>query len=154
MYWWGREWPYKNVKPRIIVEQYMEDVETAELRDYKFFCFNGRAEYCQVIADRNTDESIDFYDRAWNHQEFIGLLSTAHHAPTAHHTPETYDKMVELADCIAKEVNSPFVRVDFYNVNEKIYFGEITFYPASGFGSFKPVEWNKRLGDLIVLNSL
>lgn len=69
-----REWPYKNVPKRIIAEPFMEsDYPEGDLDDYKFFCFNGKPKYCQVIRDRNTKESIDFYDMDWNHQNFVGL---------------------------------------------------------------------------------
>ena len=69
----GREWPYKNVKPRIIAEKYMEDHIDGELRDYKFYCFSGKPLYCQVISDRSTNETIDFFDMNWKHMEFTGL---------------------------------------------------------------------------------
>lgn len=147
----NREYPYKNVPRRIIAEQYLQTNSGSDLIDYKFFCFNGKAEYCQVIANRSTDESIDFYDRNWKHQEFIGLLPTAHHAPTAHHMPKNYDKMLEIADKLASDIPAPFVRIDLYNIVGKIYFGEITFFPATGMGVFRPSEWDLRLGELIRL---
>lgn len=146
-----REYPYKEVPRKILVEQYVEDEAGKDLVDYKFFCFNGKAEFCQVIADRNTDETIDFYDRKWAHQEFIGLQPTAHHAFTAHHVPDNYDKMLDLADKLSSEIASPFVRIDLYNVKGKIYLGEITFYPASGFGRFCPDEWDVKLGKMLHL---
>ena len=145
-YQWTREWPYKNVKPRIIAEQYMQDDENEDLIDYKFFCFNGRAEYCQVIANRHTDETIDFYDRDWKHQPFIGLL------PTAHHAPKDYSRMLHIADTLANDIKSPFVRVDLYYIRERIYFGEITFFPYGGNGTFRPSEWNLTLGKMIDLD--
>lgn len=147
----NREYPYKQVARRIIAEEYIQTDSGSDLIDYKFFCFNGRAEYCQVIANRTTDESIDFYNRNWEHQEFIGLLPTAHHAPTSHDMPENYNKMLNIADKLASEISSPFVRIDLYNVRGKIYFGEITFFPATGIGKFRPVEWDLRLGKMIKL---
>lgn len=146
-----REWPYKNMPRKILAEVFLSDLNNSELKDYKFFCFNGIAKYCQVIANRSTDETIDFYDRKWVHQDFIGLLSSAHHAPSAHHVPLNYDKMLQIADKMSSDVKSPFVRVDLYNVNGKIYFGEITFFPFSGFGEFRPKDWNRKLGDMIKL---
>lgn len=148
----GREWPYKNVPRKILAERFMEDESGTDLKDYKFFCFNGVAKYCQVIANRSTDECIDFYDRDWHHQEFIGLSPIAHYSPIAHHSPANYMDMLRMADKIASVVKAPFVRVDFYNVKGHIYFGEITFFPLSGFGEFRPQVWNNKLGEDINLS--
>lgn len=146
------EYPYKHLVSRIIVEQLMTNGTDLELKDYKFYCFNGRAEYCQVIADRTVDETIDFFDRKWVHQPFIGLNPNVHHAINDVSAPTHYDEMLNIADKIATSVNHPFVRVDLYNVNGKIYFGEITFFPSSGFGHIHPIEWDRKLGDMIILN--
>ena len=145
-----REWPYKNVPRRIIAEQYMSDIGL-DLVDYKFFCFGGKAEYCQVITNRSTNETIDFYDREWNHLPFIGLMSTAQNAPTAQKAPIKYNQMVAIADKLAERINTPFVRIDLYNFSGKIYFGEITFFPLSGMGVFTPLEWNLKLGNMLYL---
>lgn len=147
----NREYPYKYVPRRIIAEQFIQTDKGSDLTDYKFFCFKGKAEYCQVIANRSTDESIDFFDRDWKHQEFIGLLSTAHHAPIVHDRPKNYDKMLEIADKLASDISAPFVRIDLYNIQGKIYFGEITFFPATGMGKIRPVEWDMILGNMILL---
>ena len=149
-YYNGREFPYKNVKPRIIAEKYMESGGN-DLIDYKFYCFDGSAKYCQVIANRSKDETIDFYDREWKHQPFIGLFPTAHHAPKPHHAPKHYDIMVNIADKLSQDVGAPFVRIDLYNIHDKIYFGEITFFPLSGMGFFRPQEWDLKLGEYIKL---
>ena len=122
-----------------------------ELVDYKMYCFNGRAEYCQVIANRSTDETIDFYDRSWTLQPFIGLLPTAHHSPTAHEEPGCYAEMLRLADRLSSKIVAPFVRIDMYAIKDHPYFGEITFFPASGLGVFQPVEWDMKLGSMIYL---
>ncbi len=151
-YQWTREWPYKNVTPRIIVEEYMEEYGKTDLTDYKFFCFNGKAQYCQVIADRRTDETIDFYDREWNHQPFIGLAIKCHNATIRHAKPQCYSEMLASIDKLAGLINSPFVRIDLYVINSVIYFGEITFFPGGGNGAFRPKEWNKILGEKIILN--
>lgn len=147
----NREYPYKNVPRRIIAEKYMQNGTDSELTDYKFFCFNGKARYCQVIADRHTDETIDFYDREWKHQPFIGLQPNAHHALTLHQAPDNYEIILNLVDKLAEKIASPFVRIDFYVINSHPYFGEITFFPASGIGVFKPQEWNLKLGEMIKL---
>lgn len=150
----GREWPYKNVSRKIIAEKYMKNEHETELKDYKFFCFNGEPKYCQVISDRSTNETIDFFDMNWEHQEFIGLNNEndSNEFTNSKYTiekPVTFEKMKEFAYILAK--NTKFVRIDFYEIERKLYFGEITFYPASGFGNFKPSEWNEKLGEMVNL---
>ena len=147
-----REWPYKNVKRRIIAEQFLSDDNNSDLPDYKFFCFDGEPLYCQVIKDRNTKETIDFYDLEWNLQEFIGLLgpnSQIKHSAINIEKPSNYKAMIEIARSLS--CNIPFLRVDLYEINGKIYFGEMTFFPASGLGKFSPDDWNYTLGHLINL---
>ena len=144
------EWPYKHVVPKIFAEQYMADEQQeGDLTDYKFFCFNGTPTYCQVIKDRSTKETIDFFDMSWNHMPFIGLNPSA--TPSATHIakPVNFEEMIKVAKQLAD--NFPFARIDLYEINNKVYFGEITFYPASGFGFFSPDEWNRKLGDLITI---
>lgn len=85
----------------------------------------------------------------WEHQEFIGLNNNCRNTTTKLLKPYTFEKMKEFASVLAK--NTKFVRIDFYEINKKLYFGEITFYPASGFGQFEPVIWNERLGNMIEL---
>ncbi|MCF2659697.1 hypothetical protein JQM83_10985 [Parabacteroides distasonis] len=120
-----------------------------DLSDYKFFCFNGEPKYCQVIRDRHTKETIDFYDMDWNHQEFVGLNPVARNGLTPVPRPTHFDKMLEICRKFAK--NIPFIRVDLYEINYKVYFGELTFYPASGMGTFSPEYWATKLGDMLVL---
>lgn len=144
-----REWAYKDVEPRIIAEKYMVDGSNKELTDYKFFCFNGRAVYCQVIADRSSYETIDFYDRNWVHQEFVGLNPGVKNAKQIQNIPYKYSEMIDIAEKLSEGI--PFVRVDLYSINDSIYFGEMTFYPAAGEGVFTPEIWDKRLGDMIIL---
>lgn len=152
-YYMGREWPYKNVPPRIIAESFMENPGYADLTDYKFFCFNGMPYYCQVISDRNTNECIDFFDMEWNLQEFTGLHNPNY--PHYPHYPRKIGKPICLGQmklaCSVLAENIPFVRVDFYEVKGKMYFGEMTFYPASGLGEFSPKKWNQKMGDLVIL---
>lgn len=150
-----REWPYKNVKRQVIAEKFMIPNDklndpTYDLTDYKFFCFNGVPKFCQVIRDRHTCESIDFYDMAWNHLGFVGLNPVARNGLTPVARPEHFDEMKGI--CKTLSANVPFLRVDLYEINGDVYFGELTFYPASGFGHFTPPEWNKRLGELIQLD--
>ncbi len=148
-YYSGREWPYKNVKPRIIIEPFMKNGDDGDLNDYKFYCFNGIPKYCQVITDRSTNECIDFFDMKWNHQEFVGLTPGCINSNKKIEQPINFEKMKEIATKLAKDIR--FVRIDFYEANGKLFFGEITFYPASGFGKFTPDIWNEKLGDMIKL---
>lgn len=148
-----REWPYKNVKRRIIAEKYMSDDTTFktddDLADYKFYCFGGEPKYCQVIRNRRSNETIDFYDMEWNHMPFVGLNRFAGNGILPVAKPVHLDTMIKI--CRNLSNNIPFVRVDLYIVNDKVYFGEITFYPASGIGIFTPEEWMMKLGDMIKL---
>lgn len=157
-----REWPYKNVKKRVIAEKFMIPKEkvndpTYDLTDYKFFCFGGEPCYCQVIRDRHTRESIDFYDMEWNHQSFVGLNPKAPDGTPAIANgitpvgkPKHLETMKEI--CRTLSANIPFLRVDLYVIDGKVYFGELTFYPASGIGFFKPKEWDEKLGKMIEIN--
>lgn len=147
----SREWPYKDVKRRIIAEPLLgdDDTDAQDLTDYKFFCFDGEPRYCQVIRDRHSQETIDFFDMNWTHQEFIGLNPVAVPAVTRPSRPTNYEKMQKIAKALSKDII--FSRIDLYEVNDKIYFGEITFYPNSGFGTFTPTEYNWILGNMIVI---
>lgn len=145
----GREWPYENIEKCILAEAYMQNEGEEELLDYKFYCFNGEPQYCQVISGRHTDETIDFYDMEWNHQEFIGLNTNARHSYKPETMPATLPQMIKIARALSQ--GQPFLRVDLYQINEHVYFGELTFYPASGFGFFNPDEWDYKLGDLLKL---
>lgn len=123
-----------------------------DLIDYKFFCFNGEPKYCQVISDRNTDEKIDFYDMEW--KRLIGLLGLSDNIRNSEYDipcPYTFDEMKNMSRKLAKDI--PFSRIDFYEINKKAYFGEITFYPASGFGTFRPDEWNVKMGEMIKIKN-
>ncbi len=146
----GREWPYKNVPRRIIAEEYIEpDPNTNDLPDYKFFCFNGVPKYCQVISGRNSEMCVDFFDENWIHQPF--------HEPkcfpfSTHklEKPTKYELMWNLARDLSKD--KAFSRIDFYQVRDKVYFGEITFYPTTGMGGFDPEEYDYLFGKMINLS--
>ena len=148
-YWHGREWPYKNVKPRIIAEQYMEDSATKELRDYKFFCFNGEMRLMFIASERhneNTETRFDFFDRNFLHLDFRNGHPNADVLPAK---PERFEEMCVLAEKLSADI--PLLRVDFYEVNGKIYFGELTFSHWSGMMPFEPTEWDRTLGEWIKL---
>lgn len=151
-----REWPYKNVPKQVLAEVLMEDNnfmnKNQDLSDYKFFCFNGEPRYCQVIRDRSTKETIDFYDMQWDHMPFVGLNPKVPNGTTQVPKPAKLNKMIDI--CRKLSENIPFVRIDLYLINDKIYFGEITFYPATGIGRFKPQEWDLNLGELLILPNL
>lgn len=148
-----REWPYKNVKKRVIAEALLEELTPAknntDLPDYKFYCFNGEPIYCQVIRDRRSKETIDFYDMEWSHMPFVGLNPVADNGLIPIVRPICLCKMTEI--CRKLSVGIPFSRIDLYVIDDKIFFGEITFYPASGMGIFTPIEWNEKLGSMIKL---
>lgn len=145
-----REWPYKNVPKRILAEQYIEPGPgMRDLPDYKWYCFNGEPRFCQLIQDRTTKETIDFFDTEWKHQDFIGLNPAAVHAADQPPCPSNLSTQLMIARKLSN--NLPFVRIDLFEVNGKTYFGEITFYPLSGMGRFNPKKWNNILGNLINL---
>lgn len=150
----GREWVYKNVERKVIAEKYMQESENdADLTDYKFYCFNGTPMYCQVITNRTSDERIDFFDMNWNHMEFTGLAKPYKpFSDTEIHEPLNLKKMKEYCSLLAKDI--PFLRVDFYEIDQQIFFGELTFFPADGVGEFYPNEWNVKLGNMIDISKV
>lgn len=151
-YFQHREWPYKCVKPRIIAEKYMEDFSTGELRDYKFFAFNGKVEAMFIASERqkqNEEVKFDFFDPSFKH------LPIKQGHPNAEKTPEkpkNFDEMIKIAEELSLGI--PHVRVDFYEVNEKIYFGEMTLFHFAGLVPFEPNEWDNIFGNWIKLPSI
>lgn len=148
-YYHSREWPYKNIEPRIICEEYMVDESGTELKDYKIMCFNGKAKCLFICLNRDSKKglNVDFYDMEWNPMPF------ERHYPssgTIIPKPKSFDKMVELAEKLSEDI--PFVRVDFYDINGKLYFGEMTFYPGAGFEEFTPEKYDEILGEWININ--
>lgn len=144
-----REWPYKNVKRRVIAEQYMEDAKTAELRDYKFFCFNGDAKALFIATERQKpgeEVKFDFFDMDFHH---LDLRQGHPNAAACPEKPEAFDEMKQLAEKLSKGI--PQVRVDFYEVNGKVYFGELTFSHFAGLVPFEPEQWDYTLGSWITL---
>lgn len=141
----GREWPYKAIKqPRIICEQYLVDESGIELKDYKLMCFNGKPKCFFVCLNRNspTGLNVDIYDIDWNPMP----VERPHHprSSTVILKPKTFDKMIEFAEKLSKDI--PFIRVDFYEVNGQLYIGELTFYPGSGYEEFTPESYDYLLG--------
>ncbi len=159
-FWQGREWPYKDVKPRILAEKYLVmhdtfgnsftyDSKTERgITDYKIMCFNGEPFCCLVCMGRNSLEGLheNFYDKEWN------LLPFRRDNPQYEgevKKPEDYDKMLEIARSLSE--GTKFLRVDYFEGNGQLYVGELTFFPASGFDRFIPEEWDYKLGEMINL---
>lgn len=142
----NREWPYKNVKRRIIAEKFMVDESGTELKDYKFFCFDGQVKALFVATDRGYDTKFDFYDRDFKH---LDIKNGHENATKIINRPKEYDKMVAVAEKLSKGI--PHVRVDLYNINGKIYFGEMTFFHWSGFVKFEPEIWDETFGEWLRL---
>lgn len=137
-----REWPYKNVEKKVFAEEYVETKpDVTDLPDYKWYCFNGEPKYCQVIQNRTTAETIDFYDQDWRRQEFFGLNPAAQ--------PKNLSTQIRIAKALSKDI--PYARIDLYETGDNVYFGEITFYPASGLGVFEPREYGAILGKMLEL---
>ena len=150
-YYANREWPYKNVKPRIIIEKYMEDKKDGELRDYKLFCFNGKFQMMFIATNRYGagETCFDFFDKDFKHLPF----TNGHpNAPVLPHKPTKLKEMIRLAEKLSKGI--PQVRVDFYEANGKIYFGEMTFFHWSGLVPFEPEEWDLKFGEMINLDEV
>ena len=124
----GREWPYKNVRKKIFAEQYIVDSK-GELRDYKFFCFNGKVKCFKIDFNRQTYHQANYYDPQCNLLPY-GESAYPYNPDAEIHIPENIKEMISLAEKLAKDI--PFVRIDFYNVDGRIYFGEVTFFPAGG----------------------
>lgn len=142
-----KEWPYKNVKPRIIAEKFMVD-ESGELRDYKFYCFNGEPKVFLVASERFSGHRtyFDYFDMEGNHLPFTqGGMNN----PVTPELPSTFVEMKQVAMKLSHGL--PHVRIDLYSVDEKVYFGEFTFFDSSGFEKFTPREWDNVFGNWLKL---
>lgn len=144
----GLEWAYKDVKPRIIAEQYLEELDRGELHDYKFFCFHGVPKFIHVDVDRFGGHQRLFYDTQWN------KLPYKHYLPNDAEIekPDTLEHMLRIAKLLSKDF--PMVRVDLYSTQGKVIFGELTFYPGNGILEFYPDEFNKIAGAYLNLPKL
>lgn len=141
-------WGYKNMKPVVYAEIYMEQCE-GQLYDYKFFCCNGKVKFWFIATQRYGNEKLthDFYDMDFQHLDFD--YGGRAHAKQNLQKPRFFEEMVQSAEKLAKPF--PFVRVDFYETDNKFYVGEMTFYPGGGILPFTPVEWDYKLGEYIIL---
>ena len=151
-YWYGREWPYKDVKPKVLAESYLSDsYDGKDLNDYKFYCFGDYVDCVLVCMERMTgDPKFYFFDKDWNLKRYNKRGQQAPKGFTLP-KPDNLKKMFDLSETIAKAVNAPFLRVDLYNVKGKIYFGELTLYPSSGFDSNRLPETDLYFGNLVHL---
>lgn len=147
-YYSTREWPYKDVKPRILAEELLE-LGDGDICDYKFFCFNGRVEFMKIDFDRHTCHGANYYDREFNLLELEEVVDCPRNPDKQLTKPQNFEGMIELAEKISK--NFKFLRVDFYEVGDKIYFGEMTFFPASGMGLLGPDGADLEIGKLLDL---
>ena len=149
-FWYlGREWPYKNVNPCIIAEKYMVDESGCELKDYKVFNFNGKPEIIQVDFGRFKKHKRNLYDKDWKYIE--AKIEYPTDPGTKINRPKQLEQMLKLAELLSEDF--PFLRTDFYSVEDKLYFGEITLFHESGFGKFKPEKYEKVLGEKIKINT-
>ncbi len=139
------EMQYVPIQPHLIIEEYLGD----SIRDYKFLCFNGKPYYCWVDFDRFTDHKRNIYDLNWTLQPF-NQMTYGNYDKTVE-KPESFDQMVELVSTLCEGFDH--VRVDMFNCNGKIYFGEMTFTNGTGFEEIRPIEWDRKLGDLWPLDT-
>ena len=142
----GREWPYKNVLRKIICEKYMQDGNDECLTDYKFFCFNGKPKIMYIASDHAKQPKPDFFDMDFNK---INMRMEDPNSEKVHVKPICFEKMKQIATKLSS--NTSFLRVDFYIIDNKLYFGELTFFHMSGFAPINPKKWSYILGDWIKL---
>lgn len=150
LYRLSKEWPYKNVKRRIFAEEYIEDTETCELRDYKFFCFDGVVKAMFVATERQTREEpfFNFFDEDYNSLDVKQGHPRAEIPPVK---PALFEQMKQVAETLSKGLTH--VRIDLYQANDKIYFGEFTFYHFGGVVPFEPSSWDARFGSWLKIPS-
>ena len=146
----GREWAYKNIIQKIVIEELLDPEDDFQrkngLNDYKILCFNGNPQYAWVDVSRHTDHRRNFYDLDWNK---LDVVTDKPNTEVSIMKPYGFDKMIQIAAEFAQDF--PFVRVDFYSLNKKVYIGEITFYPWSGCVQFIPDEFDFEMGELFKL---
>ena len=144
----GREWAYYGLIPGIVAEELLVNTENPEagVNDYKIFCYSGKAKYIVVDADRYIGHKRNFYDTEWNN---IHVGSDCPALDRDMPKPENFDEMIRIAEKLSEDF--PYVRVDLYNIEGKIYFGELTFYPWSGYVQYTPDDWDYKFGEDFVL---
>ncbi|WP_340202650.1 ATP-grasp fold amidoligase family protein [Ascidiimonas sp. W6] len=144
----GLEWAYKDVKPRLLAEKYLSEMGKEAISDYKFYCFNGEPTFLQIDLERGNEANQRcYYDMNWKKTNFNKGKVKLYEGELER--PENFDEMVSITKKLAGKF--PFVRVDLYNINGKVLFGEMTFYPGDGRIDFTPDQYNKIIGDMITL---
>ncbi len=151
LYYFAKEWPYKDVKPRIIVEEVLnKDSKDTALTDYKWFCFNGEAKVMYIGEDAGVNPSCCFFNMEYNKIDMKGVDPLMNVIPSK---PSHFEEMKEIAKKLSKGM--PQVRVDFYiDENDRLYVGEMTFFHSAGFGRFSPEEKELMMGNFIGLKNL
>lgn len=144
------EWPYRNMKRKMIAEHFIGKDDGERLLNYKFFCFNGEPKFLNVTTSEGGKIYCDFFNLDWEH---LGYKQTGHpNAPNSNYKcPERFEKMIEIAKTLSQGV--PFLRVDLYNVEGKIYFGELTFFPTGGFILWDDKDTDREIGKMLKLPS-
>lgn len=143
----GREWPYKNIPRKVFAEQYLEEAGKQELTDYKFYCFDGKVRFLFIASGRQEGHiTFDYFDENYRH---LDVVQTHPPAAVPPEKPEHFELMIQLAEKLSEGL--PHVRVDFYQVNGKVYFGEYTFFTHGGWAAFDPDEYDRLLGSYIHL---
>ena len=145
-YLMGRETPYKYIKPRILAEEYIESPDPRGMKDYKFFCFDGEPKLLLIASNRQKGLCLDFFDMDYKH------LPIEYGYPLADvplEKPSCFEEMKRIAAELSK--GCPHIRVDLYDNDGKVLFGELTLFSQSGFAPFKPLEWETRIGEWLHL---
>lgn len=145
---YNREMPYKFVERKILAEKYIDDL-AGDIKDYKVHCFNGEPQFILVCSDRFSKSGLkeDFYDTDWNKLPF--KRPEYEHSAQGTEKPLVLDQLLELSRKLSRGI--PFLRTDFYIINDKILFGELTFFPSSGLGKFEPKEADYTIGEMLKL---
>lgn len=143
----GQEWAYKDVKPRIIIEKYLEQKNQKSLTDFKFYCFDGKAKFIDIHTDREDEHKQGSFDLNFERLPFgVSRFKQIYESPEK---PVNLKEMIECAEVLSEKL--PFVRVDFYAIDGKTIFGEMTFYPSDGRKKFYPEKYNRIIGDYFTL---
>lgn len=143
----GQEWAYKDVKPRIIIEKYLEQIDQKSLTDFKFYCFDGKAKFIDIHTDREDEHKQGSFDLNFERLPFgVSRFKQIYESPEK---PVNLKEMIECAEVLSEKL--PFVRVDFYAIDGKTIFGEMTFYPSDGRKKFYPEKYNRIIGDYFTL---
>ena len=143
----GQEWAYKDVKPRIIIEKYLEQIDQKSLTDFKFYCFDGKAKFIDIHTDREDEHKQGSFDLNFERLPFgVSRFKQIYESPEK---PVNLKEMIECAEVLSEKL--PFVSVDLYAIDGKTIFGEMTFYPSDGRKKFYPEKYNRIIGDYFTL---